>query len=466
MITHDAETGIGGLDASILFELDRDENPGVAFNDTFGFLSNFYTIRSGAADLLALALVAAAATCGGPKIEFRAGRIDAAAAGPLGVPEPQQDLATHTGTFAAAGFSTTDMITMVACGHTLGGVHGVNFPNITGDPSVGQVSHFEGENGTSFSEFDNVVVTQYLDGTSQNPLVVGSNDTTNSDKRIFGADSNETMNALADPAVFNAKCADVLGRMIDTVPSTVTLSDPIEAIDIKPYISLMALNSNGTIDFQGTIRVRITDGTGRDYTDLAAHLTYADRNGVNTSTVIAAPQATYQGGLASGFYGESFMWFQFSTVLEPSASIGRFNVHLTTPSTNATVVYDNAGSGFPVPDGLLYQQLQSCLNSVNGTLDLTVVAAVRQDRAAESLRMDLVHQVVRPGIILNALEVRSVDLQPTAQALAGYTFFNIEMELDADSRHTTFDVILGEGIGAITITGQTNVLDSVACQSL
>jgi hypothetical protein len=59
---------------------------------------------------------------GGPKINFRGGRIDAKQAGPAGVPEPQDSLQSHTATFARTGFSATEMIQLVACGHTLGGV--------------------------------------------------------------------------------------------------------------------------------------------------------------------------------------------------------------------------------------------------------------------------------------------------------------------------------------------------------
>ena len=107
MSTHDVATGEGGLDASIMFELDRDENKGDAFNNTFGFMGNFYNIRASASDLLALSVIAASDMCGGPKMAFRAGRVDATEAGPKGVPEPQQDLDTHKNIFAKAGFNTS-----------------------------------------------------------------------------------------------------------------------------------------------------------------------------------------------------------------------------------------------------------------------------------------------------------------------------------------------------------------------
>lgn len=114
MATFDKATGVGGLDASIQFETDRAENAGDAFNSTFGFTNNYYTIRTSAADLLALSTVLAVGHCGGPKIPFRVGRVDATEGGASGVPEPQQDLDTHKQMFAKAGFSTG---TKCSCRH-------------------------------------------------------------------------------------------------------------------------------------------------------------------------------------------------------------------------------------------------------------------------------------------------------------------------------------------------------------
>ncbi|KAI1338911.1 heme peroxidase [Xylariaceae sp. FL0016] len=470
MSTHDSAAGTGGLDASIMFELDRDENVGSAFNDTFGFTNNFYSIKSSTADLLALAVVTASTMCDGPEIPFRAGRVDATEAGPMGVPKPDEDLETHTSRFATAGFNTSDMITMVACGHTLGGVHGENFPEITGDSSEGQVSRFEGD-GATFAEFDNVVVTQYLGSPSDNHnlLVVGSNDTTNSDKRVFGADGNVTMNALADPAVFKSKCADILARMIDTVPSSVTLSDEIQPIEIKPYITRLSLNENGTMAFEGRVRVRTTATTGRNSDDMSVHLTYADRAGANATTMIKTTHPTLKSGASTGLYSERFAWYEYATVLDPSVGISKFNVHVTTPSTGAVEVFDNVGLGFPVDDAILYQQPQSCLNItiVDGNMDLTVSAAVRQDRVKEAVAMNLVFEVPRQGVAVPALDVRPIALEQTDIEKSGYTLFEARTPLPADSWSTTFDVVLGDGDTQSVVEYQrTSVLTDDACIAL
>ncbi|KAI0016374.1 heme peroxidase [Xylariomycetidae sp. FL0641] len=469
MITHDAAAGTGGLDASIIFEKNREENPGDFIDNTFGFTNGFFSPKASAADLLALTVVTAVYSCNGPKIPFRAGRIDATEEGIMGVPQPQEDLDTQTQRFATAGFNTSDMIAMVACGHTLGGIHGSNFPEITGDDSEGQVSRFEGNEGDSFAEFDNKVVTQYLDGTTENLLVVGGNDTLNSDKRVFGADSNATMEALADTKTFQSTCQDILQRMIDTVPSSVTLSDPLEAIDIKPYIEKLGLTSDGKIAFEGRIRVRVSSATGRDIDDLAMHLTYADRSGKNqTAAKIQTTQPTLQLGLSTGLFGETFKWFEFATTLDAAAGISKFHVHLATPSTGAATVHDNAGHGFPIDDALLYQQPQSCLNItiVDNNMDLKVTAAVRKELAGEAAPvLRLVNEVPRDGVIVPRLEILTSAFAKTGQEKAGYVLYQVDTPLLADSWATHFDIALG-GDDHVVEFQSTSALTDEPCAAL
>ncbi|OHE91854.1 WSC domain-containing protein [Colletotrichum orchidophilum] len=465
MATHDAAAGTGGLDASIFFELDRPENVGRAFNNTFGFFSGFHSIRASASDLLALSVLVASFSCGGIQIPFRAGRIDAQEAGPAGVPEPQTDLNTTRQTFTKAGFSTSDMIAMVACGHTLGGVHSVDFPEIVGveaDPNNDTVAHFD----TNFAKFDNVVVTEYLNGSTKNPLVVGTNDTLNSDKRIFAADGNKTMQAMADPAAFQATCADIFARMIDTVPSTVKLSDPIFATDIKPYVDGLFLTDDGNLSFAGRIRIRTTAVTGRDPNDLSVQLTFADRNG-NGSAVITTSKATFQGGSASGLWKEIFNWWEFDTTISPDTGISKFYIHVTKPSTNETITYDNAGNGYPISDALLYQQSQSCIGDVaNGKLPVTVKALVRKDRVpttADGLTLDLVHQVRRQGVVVPRLDVEKINFQSAGEDRGQWAVYTATGSLDAAGWSTSFDIKLG-GDNPVEVAFQkTTLLGSDTC---
>ncbi|OLN88549.1 WSC domain-containing protein-like protein 1 [Colletotrichum chlorophyti] len=437
--TADAAAGEGGLDGSIWFELDRAENGGAAFNNTFSFFANLYSIRASAADLLAMSVVVANAGCGGARMPFRAGRIDATGAGPAGVPEPDTPLDTTRSTFAKAGFSESEMISLVACGHTLGGVHSANNPHITGLGSrPDTVTHFD----STFDDFDNKIATEYLKGNTTNPLVVGKNETLNSDKRIFASDGNKTIAELGCTRNgFKTACADTFTRMIDTVPSTVQLTDPIEPVDIKPYVGL-ALSGNGSIVFSGRVRVRTTEGTSRDANDLGVHLTFADRDGEGA---VVVPATLDDGGVTSGLWGETFVWYQFETVVSATSGISKFSIHLTTPSTNATSVFSNEGNGYPLNDALLYQAAESCVNrtSVSNQRAFTVTAAVLKDRASDSVSMDLVRIVRRRGVIVPLLDVDSVELTATGEERGGYAIFEGQTQLATNGWSTSFDLILG-----------------------
>ncbi|KAL0071302.1 hypothetical protein AAF712_001868 [Marasmius tenuissimus] len=103
-ITHNKEAGTGGLDGSLLYETDRPENTGsIGFTDTFGFFHSFLNRRVSLADLIALGMFTAVKECGGPTVQFRAGRIDATEAGESGVPEPTTDIDATIAQFEKAG---------------------------------------------------------------------------------------------------------------------------------------------------------------------------------------------------------------------------------------------------------------------------------------------------------------------------------------------------------------------------
>ncbi|KAK7192239.1 hypothetical protein DPSP01_010242 [Paraphaeosphaeria sporulosa] len=471
MATADVEAGTGGLDASIMFETNRGENKGSAFNNTFGHLHSFYTTRSSGADLLALAVVGSMSVCGGYDVPLRVGRVDATEAGRTGVPEPQQDLDTHTKIFAMQGFNQTEMIELVACGHTLGGVHHEDFPEITGDDTEGNVTAFE-YNESQF-KFDNNVVTEYLANKTSNPLVSGQNDTMNSDKRIFAADGGATMRALANPTHFQERCALLMARMIDTVPSTVTLSEPLTPIDVKPYINTLALNANGSIDFSGSVRVRYDGDTGRSADDLSAYITYVDRAGKNVSAPVQAARPSWESGTAQGFNGIKFVFFEWDTQVAADAGVSAFNFFLTTTSTGKTVEYDNGGKGFPVKDNVLFQQKQSCqsfTSNGSGGYDgaLTVVAAVRDSAVSDAELSELeLHFAshVPQGAVLERLENQVERFEATGTKMAGYTLYEVrDMAINGQSDSTTFDIVLG---GKAAVEFQKNsALSSQSCVPL
>jgi hypothetical protein len=281
----------GGVDGSIQFELNDGENIGLGFNTTLHTYSNFFNSELSIADLIALGVYASVRTCSGPIIPMRGGRIDATIAGPMGVPQPQNVQGTLISQFERMGFNKTEMIQMTACGHTLGGVHAGDFPDIVAPGTV--TNDFQLFDSTL--TFDNDIATRYINGPDTDPLAVGISiaATRNSDTVTFTADGNVTLQALTNAATFNSVCQNILQRMIETVdPSIVTLSPIIAPYEVKPEgLQLTLLSGGATISFTGDIRVRTT---ARSVSSVS--ITYLDRNGAAGGTI-----TTTVSGTASGF---------------------------------------------------------------------------------------------------------------------------------------------------------------------
>ncbi|KAG9227959.1 heme peroxidase [Amylocarpus encephaloides] len=260
VITKNVEgPGLGGLDASIGFETDRPENIGQFANITLIQFALFSSVFLSMADLIALGVSDSLATCDQPlarRIPLRVGRIDATRAGPAGVPGPADSLAFAQTAFTRAGFTNSEMIQAVACGHSLGGVHQTNFPDIVPE-SQKTPENTEGRStfDSTPNVFDNTGVNEYISGVGLKggPLVVGANETTRSDLRIFKSDNNVTINAMNTPGSFEQTCLNIFEKMSNTVPSGVTLSAPIVP---RPWImreSHLDLTPLGIVTFQGTI---------------------------------------------------------------------------------------------------------------------------------------------------------------------------------------------------------------------
>lgn len=295
MATGSVFTGIGGLDASLVFELGGD-NIGAAFDTTLTTFAPFLSSQSSMADLIAMGVYTAVRSCGGPVVPIKTGRMDATAAGPNGVPLPQNSLFTFENQFARTGFNTTEMIAVTACGHTLGGVHAEDFPQIvTAVTAPNNFPHFD-----STTAFDEKIASEYIAGTSTDPLVVGPSKASgrDSDARVFAADGNVTMKAMADPATFASMCSTMLQKMIEVVPGGTVLTDPIVPYEIKPNaIQLTLLDGGATILFTGEIRVRTTV---RKASQIASvQLVYKDRSG--SSSCGGCSISTSQKGIAAGF---------------------------------------------------------------------------------------------------------------------------------------------------------------------
>ncbi|KAM0376741.1 hypothetical protein ACHAPY_007291 [Fusarium culmorum] len=441
-VTHDAKAGTGGLDASIFWETTRAENPGKAWNNTFGFFDGFYNQRASAADLIALGTVVATGGCSGPDVPFRAGRIDAGKPGPSGVPEPSTNLKETFAAFQKAGFTKEDMTTMVACGHALGGVHSVDFPDATGikaDPNNDTSVPFQKD----ISSFHNGVVTEYLDGTTKNPLVVAKNNTLNSDKRIFDND-RATMKKLSTKQGFNTMCADIFARMIDTVPKSVQLSDVISPYDVKPYVTELSLNSKGKIVFKGSVRLMTTNNI-RDGDELIVSLTYMGHDG--KKTVVPTTKAMWQSGSSFGS-GQSFVNFEFDTTIDAKNGITKFWIKETKKSTKVSKSHDNQGThGYKVDDTVLYQISDSCLDADQlPSAPMTITAVVRDSQAKNALTLKAVDRVSQKGTIVPKLQTKVVPFKATGKRANGYTTFKAQTKIN--DNNIRFDIALAGNTAA------------------
>ncbi|KAL9123889.1 MAG: hypothetical protein Q9217_006724 [Psora testacea] len=311
-VTADVPTRSGGLDASIGFEATRGENVGTAFNDALINFSYYFSKAVSMADLIALGTVMAAGHCGGTPVSMRGGRVDATAAGPSGVPQPQDDLQKQLLDFSNAGFNRDDTIALTACGHSLGGVHKNIFPDVITDDSPGTLDGSDGR--IAFDEtvagFDVAPVTEYLKGTGAKggPLVTTTNTTVQSDLRLYTSDNNSTMQRLSQSnSYFLSQCSAVFQRMIETVPGSVRLTpnvSPTATTNLKPASIYLNVDWKGNMALSGFFRYIQVSGAATAPTNLQVAL--LGRDGKSTSTSATATKSSTDMG--TGIFGATYRY--------------------------------------------------------------------------------------------------------------------------------------------------------------
>jgi hypothetical protein len=277
MATADVDLGTRGIDASLQYELHTGESEGPGFEKTLRAMAPYMSPKTSLADLIALGVYTSVRSCGGPAVPVRYGRHDATSPGPLGIPQVAQSVETFEEQFKRMGFNSTEMIQLVACGHTIGGVHSEEFPQLVPPQTLlKDVSPLD----TTPSTFDSNIAVDYLNESSPNALVIGPAVALNehSDFRVFESDGNATISAMTDDSVFQDVCQDLLGRMIDVVPSNVTLSTPIEPYDLKPHAMSLYLGVDKLkLYWLGFIRIRTTEMPVDTIANLT--ITFKDRLG-------------------------------------------------------------------------------------------------------------------------------------------------------------------------------------------
>ncbi|KAJ6577055.1 heme peroxidase [Mycena vulgaris] len=373
---HDMATfnsGVGGIDGSVFFELDRAENVGVGLSNTRSQFSRHVSKYTPIPDLIAAGAIISVSQCGGPSIPFKPGRVMAAAAGPSGVPVPEGTLAQHIAAFQRQGFTATEMIGLVACGHTLGGVTAVDFPAINTGSGIAPFDDTR--------LFDNHIATNYIQGPNINPLVKGPA-VTDSDARIFGSDGNITMRSFSSSAAtFSSTCATLIGRMVNTVPTGVTLRDPVVPIPFKPRDYLLSVTATGTLNLQVTADIF---GPSVINNNRVVTLHWADRKSSTCASgaCFASPISATSGATLRN--GNTLQSYTFSVTVSATASFSSFWFTVDEVGNGVTVTTQNNGGGnYPVDDLIANVPAYSC-GIFSGANIARITTAVRTDGAAQA----------------------------------------------------------------------------------
>ncbi|KAH8894675.1 heme peroxidase [Thozetella sp. PMI_491] len=416
MATHDIVAGTGGMDASIALEIDRPENVGSAFQETAGNVLTFSTTRSSGADLFALAAVMALGVCsnGTVIVPLKAGRVDATAPGPSGVPKPEESLESHTASFARQGFNATEMIGLVACGHSVGGVHGVDFPQI-----VDIVNDTRRDDNTvgfdsSIEIFDNRVATEFVANTSQNPLAFGHNETTRSDFRIFNADGGDLISKMAaSPAFFLSTCNSLLERMLNTVPRGVELTDVIAPVPVKPLALSMDMDKTGNnLTISGTIRFDKTLLPASN--EVRVHFSPRDGADCTKTSCLVVTASTSSGMESTCAYpncGPPLKGYIFTATAPVASGVSAFIVEVVDTAMQASTFYDNSGHKFPLPDTVLPSASRSCSFTSTQTTNMTALIYNADRFTNVSL---IVPEQANLGVILPHWVPAVIAMQPAA----------------------------------------------------
>ncbi len=425
-----------------MFETGRSENTGPAFHTTFIFLQEHLTVKTSIADLLALSMYASVRGCGGPIVPIRGGRVDAEAAGPNGVPQPENPTGTFVAQFERMGFNVQEMIDATACGHTIGGVHSAQHPLIVPVGTAPNEYKLLDDPTQAASKFDERIAADFVLGNTTNPMVGGSalRYKRDSDFRIYTFDSNVTIRQLADPDTFRARCAVSMAKLIDTVPASVQLSDVIVPYDVKPINAQLTLLPGGSqVSFTGEIRVRAT--TAGASTVAIAYKSRAKGVGGTILTTVA--------GTGGGF-DDSFTFFAFSGTIPASSGISSFVV------TVDGETWDNNGAGFPMQDTVIYQKPQSCVDQNTDEANMrqmTVTAAKLTSVQGEPV-LDFAQRVPRTdGIVVPRIVKQSLPMNE-GETVGLYTLYSVSTAIGStQALKNSFDVVLGDIKDEFKLTG-------------
>jgi len=417
----------------------------------FSSFPNKYVTR---ADLIGIATVFAVATCGGPVIPFQGGRIDTNIAGPYGVPNASDTTESLTASFAHQGFNVSEMIQLVACGHTLGGVRYPDFPTVVSPGSNTGATVVDLFDETQ--QFDHNIVANYLDGTTQDPLIV-LNQTMASDLRVFSADNNVTMQSMNTADSFSQTCSTIISKMLNTVPSSVTLTDPIELLPVKVSAVQLTVGTS-QLQFQASVRLTLPSNS------TTVNMYWCDRYGSAANCSSGLKRFASPGGSSivsspvSEAMGVTLNKYQFVVPINASQSISKF-WFVIDYGNGTTTVADNGGSDYFIDqDEVLFMPTMSKAKSVlTGATGVFVTAAVKNTTTPSRVYMDCFGRATTNYIAVNA--TYDLSLNSSMPSIAGYNFYTGTATDDFGST-MSFDLysVAGNGTSSVDPYRQSGLI--------
>ncbi|KAI0377202.1 heme peroxidase [Hypomontagnella monticulosa] len=430
--TADIAAGTGGIDASIGFETFREENKGSAFNDSFTFWRPFVNEFVPMADLVAVGTVMSVHLCGGKYIPYQPGRIDATAADPkTGVPEPGTSLEETIAQFDRAGFNQSDAIGLTACGHTIGSVHAGGFPEVVEQSAITP----NNTNGASnFDEtravFDAAVVHEYIDNTGARggALVTSYNESSRSDLRLYESDGNKTMLDLyAQGDGFQDTCVDLLGRMINTVPSTVQLQPAITPALIKPINVTWDVTSDGQLVLSGKVRLLHAG----EIPDNPVSITFS--NGYTETLVPEANLGISAFRLAGSKTNATSQYLPFSIPNGGISGASSFTIAASGFEAQTFPIQDEA---FIIP---------SLTRVADGTISVTVAARTnRPDFDVSRISVKIATPITQPLTLAPKIVRTEVQLEERESPLDGIGYWSGSASIESPVGAVSVTLVSGE----------------------
>jgi hypothetical protein len=260
--------------------------------------------------------------------------------------------------------------------------------------------------------FDPNVLGEYLHWTGKKggPLVTSNNVTSRSDLRLYESDQNTTMQALYDQGEdFLDTCVALMGRAMNTVPSSVQLGEPIDAMPIKPINVTFDFDGDGNLKLSGKIRIL---SSASEMPPSSLNLKISDEE-IELVPEPATGSSVF--GRADNRYGGT-NYFPFETV----------GVHLRNATSFAVRASATATQTFPISS---YTFIIPILTTLSGST-VNISIAIKPSRSCEEFAVEVAAPFAQAGTLAPKIRKDTISLGQTENAIDGYDICHEILELN------------------------------------